>query len=177
MKLSRRRFLAFTGTTAAGSAALGGSLLLNPAHAAEGSQQPGKVLLDYPKTTISKAGNLKVGQPVSLSYPDSSSPCTLIKIGRKTQGGVGPDGDIVAYSVMCTHMGCPVSYSAEERTFKCPCHFSVFDSELNGQMVSGQATENLPRILLTYRDSDDSIEAVGVDGLIYGRQSNLLPGA
>ncbi|EMP56894.1 Arsenite oxidase small subunit precursor [Marinobacter santoriniensis NKSG1] len=177
MKLSRRRFLAFTGTTAAGSAALGGSLLLNPAHAAEGSQQPGKVMLDYPKINISKASNLKVGQPVSFTYPDSSSPCTLIKIGRKTQGGVGPDGDIVAYSNLCTHMGCPVSYSSEERTFKCPCHFSVFDSELNGQMVSGQATENLPRILLTYRDSDDSIEATGVDGLIYGRQSNLLPGA
>ncbi|MCM0613561.1 arsenate reductase (azurin) small subunit [Marinobacter sediminum] len=177
MKLSRRRFLAFTGTTAAGSVALGGSLILNPAHAAEDNQQPGKVLLDYPKTTISKAADLTVGQPVSFTYPDASSPCTLVKTGRKTQGGVGPDGDIVAYSTLCTHMGCPVSYSAEERTFKCPCHFSVFDSELNGQMVSGQATENLPRILLSYQDSDDSIEAVGVGGLIYGRQSNLLPGA
>ncbi|MFO8141221.1 MAG: arsenate reductase (azurin) small subunit [Marinobacter sp.] len=177
MKLSRRRFLAFTGTTAAGSVALGGSLLLNPAHAAEGSQHPGKVMLDYPKTAISKAGDLKVGQPVSFTYPDADSPCTLVKTGRKTQGGVGPDGDIVAYSIMCTHMGCPVSYSTEERTFKCPCHFSVFDSELNGQMVSGQATENLPRILLSYRDSDGSIEATGVEGLLYGRQSNLLPGA
>ncbi|WP_417567146.1 arsenate reductase (azurin) small subunit [Marinobacter sp.] len=177
MKLSRRRFLAFTGTTAAGTAALGGNLLLNPAYAAEGSQQPGKVMLDYPKITVSKAGDLKVGQPMSFTYPDAASPCTLVKTGRKTRGGVGPEGDIVAYSTLCSHMGCPVSYSAEERTFKCPCHFSVFDSELNGQMVSGQATANLPRILLNYRDSDDSIEAVGVGGLIYGRQSNLLPGA
>lgn len=177
MKLSRRRFLAFTGTSAAGTAALGGSLLLNPVRAAESSQQPGKVMLDYPQTTISKAADLKVGQPVSFTYPDASSPCTLVKTGRQTRGGVGPDGDIVAYSNLCTHMGCPVSYSSEERTFKCPCHFSVFDSELNGQMVSGQATENLPRILLTYRDSDDSIEATGVDGLIYGRQANILPSA
>ncbi len=177
MKLSRRRFLAFTGTTTAGSAALGGSLLLNPAQAAESTRQPGKVLLDYPITTVSKARDLKIGQPVSFTYPDPSSPCTLIKTGRKTQGGVGPEGDIIAYSILCSHMGCPVSYSADERTFKCPCHFSVFDPELNGQMVSGQATENLPRILLNYRASDDSIEATGVDGLIYGRQSNLLPGA
>ncbi|MGS2744128.1 arsenate reductase (azurin) small subunit [Halomonas sp. LS-001] len=177
MKLSRRQFLAFTGTTAAGSAALGGSLLLNPAHAAEGSKQPGKVNLDYPTTAVSKAGDLKVGQPVSFTYPDASSPCTLVKTGRKTQGGIGPDGDIVAYSILCTHMGCPVNYSVEERTFKCPCHFSVFDSELNGQMVSGQATENLPRILLSYKDSDDSITAVGVEGLIYGRQANILPSA
>ncbi|KGK42141.1 arsenite oxidase small subunit [Nitrincola sp. A-D6] len=177
MQLSRRRFLAVTGTTAAGSATLGGSLLLNPAQAAEGAQQPGRVHLDYPITTVSKASNLKVNQPVAFTYPDPSSPCTLIKTGRKTQGGVGPDGDIVAYSILCTHMGCPVSYSTEERTFKCPCHYSVFDSELNGQMVSGQATENLPRIILSYRDSDGSIEAVGVEGLIYGRQANILPSA
>jgi len=51
----------------------------------------------------------------------------------------------------------------------------VFDAELNGQMVSGQATVNLPRILLNYRDSDDAIDAVGVEGLIYGRQANILP--
>ncbi|MCL7943050.1 arsenate reductase (azurin) small subunit [Marinobacter sp. ATCH36] len=174
MKLSRRRFLAGSGATVAvGSAAL----VWSPAQASESNPQPGKVMLDYPTTTISKAGDLKVGQPVSFSYPDTSSPCALVKTGRKTQGGIGPDEDIVAYSILCTHMGCPVSYSSEERTFKCPCHFSVFDSELNGQMVSGQATENLPRILLSYKDSDDSIEAVGVEGLIYGRQANILPDA
>ena len=175
MKLSRRRFLTFTGTTAAGSAALGGSLIFNPAHAQEGSQQPGKVNLEYPVTTLNKAADLKVGQPVRFNYPDDASPCMLVKTGRETRGGVGPDGDIVAYSILCTHMGCPVSYSAEERTFKCPCHFSVFDAELNGQMVSGQATVNLPRVLLNYRDSDDAIDAVGVEGLIYGRQANILP--
>ncbi|KPP97332.1 arsenate reductase (azurin) small subunit [Marinobacter sp. HL-58] len=174
MKLSRRRFLAGSGATVAGA---GAALVWSPAQASESNPQPGKVMLDYPQTTISKAGDLKVGQPVSFSYPDTSSPCALVKTGRKTQGGIGPDEDIVAYSILCTHMGCPVNYSAEERTFKCPCHFSVFDSELNGQMVSGQATENLPRILLSYRDSDDSIEAVGVEGLIYGRQANILPSA
>lgn len=177
MNLSRRRFLAFTGTTAAGSAALGGSLLLNPAQAAEGNKRPGKINLDYPTTAVSKVGDLKIGQPVAFTYPDNFSPCALIKTGRKTPGGIGPDGDILAYSVLCTHMGCPVSYSTEERTFKCPCHFSVFDAELSGQMVSGQATANLPRILLSYRSSDDSIEAVGVEGLIYGRQANILPSA
>lgn len=177
MTLSRRRFLAFTGSTAAGSAVLSGSMFLNPAHAAEGNNQPGKVHLEYPATTVSKAGELKINQPVSFTYPDASSPCTMVKTGRRTQGGIGPDGDIVAYSILCTHMGCPVSYSANERTFKCPCHFSVFDAELNGQMVTGQATENLPRILLSYRSSDDSIEAVGVEGLIYGRQANILPSA
>ena len=34
--------------------------------------------------------------------------------------------------------------------FKCPCHFSMFDAEKGGQMICGQATENLPRIVLRY---------------------------
>jgi arsenite oxidase small subunit len=71
-------------------------------------------------------------------------------------------------------MGCPVSYDANARTFKCPCHFSVFDAELSGQMICGQATENLPRIQLVWNEKDDAVTAVGVIGLIYGRTSNIL---
>lgn len=41
-------------------------------------------------------------------------------------------------------------------------------------MITGQATEDLPRILLRYDAEDDSITAIGVDGLIYGRQANIL---
>jgi len=41
-------------------------------------------------------------------------------------------------------------------------------------MVTGQATENLPRILLSYNKDSGEITAVGVDGLIFGRQANVL---
>jgi arsenite oxidase small subunit len=71
-------------------------------------------------------------------------------------------------------MGCPVNFDAEAGTFKCPCHFSVFDPEQHGQMVCGQATENLPQIQLQYDTKSDSVTAVGVHGLIYGRQSNII---
>jgi arsenite oxidase small subunit len=71
-------------------------------------------------------------------------------------------------------MGCPVAYDADSKTFKCGCHFSMFDAEKSGQMVCGQATENLPRIKLEYDAKTDSVHASGVDGLIYGRQSNIL---
>jgi arsenite oxidase small subunit len=40
--------------------------------------------------------------------------------------------------------------------------------------VCGQATEDLPRIKLEYDTQTDLVHAVGVDGLIYGRQSNIL---
>jgi arsenite oxidase small subunit len=71
-------------------------------------------------------------------------------------------------------MGCPMSYDVSAKTFKCPCHYSVFDPDNRGQMVCGQATENLPQIQLSYDAATDSVRAVGVNGLIYGRQSNIL---
>jgi arsenite oxidase small subunit len=167
--LSRRRFLAGSGLTA-GAMAAGGLFLPTSGQAAE----VGRATLPYPRQAVGKAKELPINTAVSFSYPDPASPCALIKTGQKVPGGVGPDGDIVAYSTLCTHMGCPVSYDAAARTFKCPCHFSVFDPETRGQQVCGQATENLPRIVLEYDAATDSVSAVAVAGLIYGRQSNLM---
>lgn len=129
--------------------------------------------LDYPQIALSKASQLPVNKAVSFNYPDDQSPCAMIRMGKAVPGGVGPDSDIVAFSTQCNHMGCPLVYEPESRTFKCPCHFSTFDSEKAGQMVVGQATEDLPRIVLSYSQSSGEIMAVGVDGLIFGRQANV----
>jgi arsenite oxidase small subunit len=167
-EVTRRQFLKVGGAVAAtaGAAAVPGM--------AEAQTTSGRATLPYPSKTLAKSKALAVNTPQSFSYPDGSSPCTLVKVGKPVPGGAGPDGDIVAYSNLCTHMGCPVSYDAGQRTFRCPCHFSTFDAELGGQMICGQATENLPQIQLAYNAKDDSLTAVGVIGLIYGRQSNIL---
>lgn len=169
--LSRRGFLKTSGTTAAAGAA---ATITGVGAIPEAKAAVGSATLPYEKKTIAQSKNLKPNVPVSFTYPDASSPCTLIKLGRAAPGGVGPDGDIVAYSSLCTHMGCPVAYDTERKVFKCPCHYSTFDAEMAGQMVCGQATEDLPRIVLHYDTGDDSVQAVAVDGLIYGRQANIL---
>ena len=169
-KLSRRGFLkASGGGVAAGAAVTVGAVVASPEAGAVGGTLPA-----YEKKMVGHAGKLAVGQPVTFAYPDDTSPCTLVKIGNAVPGGVGPDGDIVAYSSLCTHMGCPVVYDGGSATFRCPCHFSTFDAELSGQMICGQATENLPQIVLEHDSADDSVSAVAVDGLIYGRVSNIL---
>lgn len=167
--ISRRGFLKVGGGVAA-SVAIGAPELTHAAAAPGG----GRVNLPYPMKAITSTQKLQVNTPVLFFYPDETSPCALIKMGAPVRGGVGPEGDIVAYSTLCTHMGCPVAYDARQQLFKCPCHFSIFDPENIGQMVSGQATENLPSIVLEYNSQDDSVRAVAVEGLIYGRQSNLL---
>lgn len=171
-KLSRRIFMM---TTGGGAAALATSAL-SPAHAAPGTAAAasGATTLNYPKRAVGKAKAMPVNEAVSFSYPDASSPCYAIRMGSPVPGGVGPNSDIVAYSGMCTHMGCPVSYDGGTRTFKCGCHFSIFDPENSGQMVCGQATEDLPQVLLEYDPRNDSVQAIAINGLLYGRQSNVL---
>ena len=167
-EVTRRQFLKVSSAVAASA-----GVAVVPA-TAEAQTTTGRATLPYPTKTLASASSLQANTPQSFNYPDASSPCTLVKLGKKVPGGVGPDGDIVAFSMLCTHMGCPVNYDSGERTFKCPCHFSMFDAELGGQMICGQATENLPQIELRYNAKDGSLAAVGVNGLIYGRQSNIL---
>mgnify|MGYP000179710431 CR=1 FL=1 len=169
-KVSRRDFLKISGGAAAGAGAMVAGIGVAQAAPAE----VGRATLPYPAKDLGKAGALRPNTPVSFTYPDAASPCVMVKMGAPVPGGVGPDKDIVAYSVLCTHMGCQVAYEQATKTFKCPCHYSTFDAEQTGQMVTGQATENLPQIVLEHNPKDDSVKAVGVDGLIYGRQSNIL---
>jgi arsenite oxidase small subunit len=173
-KLSRRIFLKSSSTAAAAVGAAGAAMLPASAQAASAAAGSTATTLIYPKRAVGKAGAMPINQAVNFSYPDASSPCVAIRMGAPVTGGVGPNGDIVAFSSMCTHMGCPVQYDGGTKTFKCGCHFSIFDPENGGQMVCGQATEDLPRVTLNYDTKSDSITAVGVEGLIYGRQANVL---
>ncbi len=172
-KLSRRIFLKSSTSAAAAVGAAGTALVPGAAQAAAPAGSTA-TNLNYPKRSVGKAGGMPVNQAVSFSYPDASSPCVALRMGSAVPGGVGPNQDIVAFSSLCTHMGCPVAYDGGTKTFKCNCHFSIFDPENGGQMVCGQATEDLPKVLLEYDARTDTVAAVGVDGLIYGRQANVL---
>jgi arsenite oxidase small subunit len=169
---ARRVFLKLSGSSAAtAAAAVGAAGFAAPAQAAQ--SEAGRTTLPYPRTAVANLTSLKVNTPVAFNFPDASSPCLMVKLGRTVPGGVGPDKDIVAYSTLCTHMGCPVAYDSGTSTFRCGCHYSVFDAEMAGQMVCGQATENLPQVTLEV-DAKGGVVATAVNGLIYGRQSNVL---
>jgi cytochrome b6-f complex iron-sulfur subunit len=46
-----------------------------------------------------------------------------------------PDKGFIAFSRVCTHLGCLVDYNERQHVFLCPCHAGVFDIE--GNVVSG----------------------------------------
>jgi arsenite oxidase small subunit len=128
----------------------------------------------YPKLRIATLGSLKKNQPVNFFYPLKTQASVLLDMGVAVPKGVGPNKSIVAYSLFCQHMGCPVEYQPAIREFVCPCHQSRYDPERLGSIVQGVAMLPLPRVLLQVKQG--AVWAVGVDGLIYGYRNNLHPG-
>ena len=69
--------------------------------------------------------------------------------------------NIVAYSKVCTHAGCPVGlYQPSTHELFCPCHQSVFDVTTGAAPLSGPATRPLPQLPIEV-DPDGSVVAGG----------------
>ena len=68
---------------------------------------------------------------------------------------------IVAYSKLCTHVGCPVGlYQTEQGLLLCPCHQSTFDVMRHARPVFGPAARSLPQLPLGV-DDDGFLIATG----------------
>jgi len=131
----------------------------------------------FPSVTVTTLSDLKEGMPITFDYPQVGQSNILVKMGEPVIGGVGPDEDIVAFSRLCTHMGCVVpDYKHEHKVLgPCPCHYTTFDLVHGGVVAMGQATQNLPQILLSVNDAGD-VAADGVFRLVYG-YANTLEGS
>ncbi len=165
--VGRRQFLRGGATAAVGSVAV------TMGAAREASATPALARINYPSIRLANLKDLKIDQPVDIAYPDDASPGALLKLGKAVDGGVGPDGDVVAFSTLCPHKGFPLAYVAVDKSFNCPGHYSRFDCERGGMQIWGQATQNLAQFRLRVDDKGD-IYAEAVDELIYGRLSNVL---
>ena len=172
----KRRELLFAGG-AAGAIAASGVLVpvgfVLATDDAELSGATGAELARFPTTSVASVAGLSVGEPIFFDYPLVGQSNMLVKLGQPAMGGVGDERDIVAFSNICTHMGCAITDFQPEHHLlgPCPCHFSTFDLSRDGQVTLGQATQNLPRVLLEI--SGDTISATGLFRLVYGHSSSL----
>ena len=152
---TRREFFKFS--------ALGlGAVVATPALIAGDAHPSMSVYGGYTKNRVGSLAQLKKAGEFDFSYPDESALCKAVYVNN----------EVKAYSIICTHKGCPTIYNKQKAMFECPCHFTKYDAKNNGQMVIGQATGALPRVLLEI--SGDDIFAIGVDGLIFGRINNTV---
>jgi arsenite oxidase small subunit len=160
---SRRDFIKIGSTGVAGLVAAPSLTTAPPANAA-----PPR----YPVVAVAPLKDIAAGASLAFAYPDPASPAVLLRLSEPAANGIGANRDIVAYSTLCTHKGCPVSFKPERKMLICPCHWSTFDPAKAGTLVIGQASQHLPQIEL--RVTNGVVEAVGVSGLIYGRHTNVV---
>ena len=166
--VSRRKFLIAGGVTTTVM------ITMNPG--TPFAQEVPATITTYPRKFIAKLSDLVLDEPLDFSYPDEGaySDNMLVKLGVRAGGGLGPNDDVVAFNYACTHQGNSLSgsYKADTKSLgACALHLSTYDLTRHGILISGQAYQSLPQVLLEL-DGDD-IYATGIFGLIYGRTDNL----
>lgn len=168
--LNRRDFLIVGAAGVAGAVAAQG--LVSAAVAETKPPASGVARATDPVVDIARLDAIGPNAQIPFAYPDGDSPAVLLSLPTPAKDGVGPEGRLVAFSILCTHKGCPVNYLPERKMFVCPCHWTSFDPAKGGQIVIGQASQALPQIRL--RVANGVVQAIGVEGLIYGRHTNIL---
>ena len=75
---------------------------------------------------------------------------------------------IVAYSKVCTHVGCPVAlYEQQTHHLLCPCHQSTFDVTRDCEVIFGPAKRPLPQLKITVDDEGYLVAPQGFACLLY----------
>jgi ubiquinol-cytochrome c reductase iron-sulfur subunit len=104
--------------------------------------------------TVWETGGLRLvtpdGVPVRAADVTSENIQIVVPEGHARDGDapafvVRLDGGPVAYSLLCTHAGCPVAlYEQSTGHLLCPCHQSAFDLRAGAKPIAGRAARALP---------------------------------
>ncbi len=161
--VTRRKFLSRLGVAALGSLGLAAlfplkSLGPNPDDTLFHTKwKKGDRLVDHDGRPV-RADTLSVGGILTVfpqgTVPEDASATLLVRVPtdafkpRKGRETWAPQGN-VAYSKVCTHVGCPVSlYRETTNELLCPCHQSTFDVLDGGRPAFGPAARSLPQLPL-----------------------------
>ena len=134
----------------------------------------GLKLLSDPQGVPVKPADLRIGSVVHI-VPEGLTEETPDYLEEKAKAAVlllrlNPDDldaksqpgayeGIVAYSKICTHMGCPVAlYEQQTHHLLCPCHQSTFDVTQDCKVIFGPAKRPLPQLAITV-DADGYLVA------------------
>jgi rieske iron-sulfur protein len=110
---------------------------------------------------------MKVGDAV-LAYPagKSTNPANLVQVIRLKETEFKPPTDTgltdqgyIAYSAICTHLGCTVSWVKNQKSTtasftECFCHNSIFDPAQGAKVMAGPAPIPLAQVGIKLTNKD-----------------------
>ena len=105
----------------------------------------------FPNVLAEPPSTVKVGEPLSYDLNDvnerfkAESGFWIVRSNRYNGQDI-----IYALQSVCTHLGCPPNWLANEQKFKCPCHGSGF--YITGINFEGPAPRPLERFKVTLAD-------------------------
>ena len=128
-----------------------------------------------PSGTPIKASDVQIGSALHVvpeGINDAENPLNekakavvLVMRMDPAEMNISPERDdwhvdgIVAYSKICTHVGCPIAlYEQHTHHLLCPCHQSTFDLTNECKVVFGPAGHALPQLPITV-DADGYLVA------------------
>ena len=88
--------------------------------------------------------DFEIGETVKVEYEDPSA-LPWAGVTAHTAAWLRRNGetDFKAFSVNCTHLGCPVRWIASADLFMCPCHGGVYYND--GTVAGGPPPRPLPQ--------------------------------
>ncbi|MFB9836368.1 cytochrome bc1 complex Rieske iron-sulfur subunit [Actinoallomurus acaciae] len=101
---------------------------------------PGGIITVVPQGAEDNLDEIATSTVLLLNLPEDQ---VKVKKGRENWHV----GGIVAYSKICTHVGCPAAlYEQTTHHILCPCHQSTFDALDSAKVIFGPAARPLPQL-------------------------------
>jgi menaquinol-cytochrome c reductase iron-sulfur subunit len=93
---------------------------------------------------VGSVDQFTIGQTVNVAFEDAS-PLPWAGVTARTAAWLRRDDTerFTAFSVHCTHLGCPVRWIADAGLFLCPCHGGVYYAD--GTVSAGPPPRTLPQ--------------------------------
>jgi menaquinol-cytochrome c reductase iron-sulfur subunit len=103
--------------------------------------------------SIGRADQFKVGETVEVRYQDASPlPWAGVTANNAAWLRRETADEFIAFSVNCTHLGCPVRWLQKANLFMCPCHGGVYYQD--GKVAAGPPPRPLTRYAVRVRDGE-----------------------
>ena len=111
--------------------------------------------------SVGKVEAFKVGETTAVQYEDAS-PLPWAGVTARSAAWlrrVNTD-TFIAFSINCTHLGCPVRWLAEANLFMCPCHGGVYYED--GTVAAGPPPVPLRRYPVRVKNGDVEIQTAPI---------------